>query len=462
MGISHLIPFLEFAKRLVSQHSNFHVTCIIPTNGPTPQLTNAIVEGLPNSIDVIFLPPVSLEDLPETTNPGALIFLNMSRSLPSLRKVLESLLSKTHLAAFLTNFFGVDSFDVAKEFNIPSYIFYPSPATVLSLFMHLPKLHETVSSEIGHLPDPVKIPGCIPIPAKDIPGGFQDLKGESHERLMHIGKRISSAEGIVLNSFKDMESGVIKALQDGAGRNNPPVYPIGPLIQAGSSSEEDTSGCLRWLDNQPRGSVLYVSFGSGGTLSCAQIGELALGLEMSGQKFLWVVRRPSDESPNAAYLSDKSQFDPSEFLPSGFLERTKGQGLVVTSWAPQTQILNHGSTGGFLSHCGWSSTLESIMFGVPIIAWPLFAEQKTNALILEKEKKVALRPKANENELVEREEIAKVVKDLMEGEEGKSLGQNMRELKDAAARALSKDGSSTLALSELASKWENVEAPKVE
>ena len=220
------------------------------------------------------------------------------------------------------------------------------------------------------------------------------------------------------------------------------------------------SECLRWLDNNSRGSVLYVSFGSGGTLSCAQQGELALGLEMSGQKFLWVVRRPNDEAPNAAYLSDKSQFDPSEVLPSGFLERTKGQGLVVPSWAPQTQILSHGAAGGFLTHCGWNSTLESVVFGVPLITWPLFAEQKTNAMILVEDKKVALRPKANENGLVEREEIAKVVKDLMEGEEGKRLGQRMRDLKDAASRALSKDGSSTVALSELASKWANVEAPK--
>ncbi|KAF3440074.1 hypothetical protein FNV43_RR18352 [Rhamnella rubrinervis] len=462
VGISHLIPFVEFAKRLVSQHNNFHVTCIIPTNGPPPQIAKAIVEALPTTIDAIFLPPVSFDDL--VANPLAPLTLTVSRSLSSIRNVLESLLSKTHVAAFLTNFFGIDSLDVVKELNIPSYIFFPSPATVLSLFLHLPKLDESLSSEIRYLPETMKIPGCIPIPAEDFPGGgtFQDRKGDSFKRFLHIGKRISSVEGIIVNSFTDMESGVIIALQDGAGANNPPVYPTGPLVQTGSSSEEDRSGCLRWLDNQPLGSVLYVSFGSGGTLSRAQLCELALGLEMSEQKFLWVVRRPNDESPSAAYLSDKSQFDPSDVLPSGFLERTEGQGLVVTSWVPQTQILSHGAIGGFLTHCGWNSTLECVVFGVPQIVWPLFAEQKMNALILVEDKKVALRPKANENGFVEREEIAKVVKELMEGEEGKRLGQRMGDLKEAAARALSKDGSSTASLSELASKWENVEAPKVE
>ena len=119
-GISHLIPFVEFAKRLVSQHNNFHVTCIIPNNSSPSQPTKAIVEALPTSIDAIFLPPVSFEDLPEVTNPAVQIFLTVSRSLPSLRNILESLLSKTHLAAFLTNFFGIDALDVAKEFNIPS------------------------------------------------------------------------------------------------------------------------------------------------------------------------------------------------------------------------------------------------------------------------------------------------------------------------------------------------------
>ncbi|KAF3440076.1 hypothetical protein FNV43_RR18354 [Rhamnella rubrinervis] len=463
-GISHLIPFVEFAKLLVSQHNNFHVTCIIPNNGSPSQPTKAIVEALPTSIDAIFLPPVRFEDLPEGINPGIQIFLTVSRSLPSLRSVLESLLSKTHLAAFLTDLFGVDTFDVAKEFNIPSYIFFPSSASVFSLFLHIPKLDETVPCEFRDLPEPViKIPGCVPIHAKDLPDPLQERKSEMYEWFLQTVKRFNSVDGIALNSFTEMEFGAVKALQDGAeAYNSPPVYPIGPIVQTGSSSEKDGSECLKWLDSQPRGSVLYVSFGSGGTLSGAQLSELALGLEMSGQKFLWVVRRPNDALAAAAYLSGQSQFDPSDVLPDGFLERTKGQGLVVPSWAPQTQILSHGATGGFITHCGWNSTLESVVLGVPLIAWPLFAEQKMTAVMLVEDVKVALRPKANENGLVGREEIAKVVKDLIEGEEGKRLGQRMRELKDAANRALSKDGSSTRALSELASKWANVEASKVE
>ena len=124
-------------------------------------------------------------------------------------------------------------------------------------------------------------------------------------------------------------------------------------------------------------------------------------------------------------------------------------------WAPQAQVLSHGSTGGFLSHCGWNSTLESIMHGIPIIAWPLFAEQRMNAVLLTEGLKVALRPKANEKGLVDREEIAKVIKGLMIGEEGKKVHNRMKDLKIAADKAVSPNGSSTMALANIASHWIN-------
>ena len=88
---------------------------------------------------------------------------------------------------------------------------------------------------------------------------------------------------------------------------------------------------MRWLDKQPNGSVLYVSFGSGGTLSYEKLNELALGLEMSRQRFLWVDRSPHEIATNASFFSVQSIKDPFDFLPKGFLERTKDVGLVVPS-----------------------------------------------------------------------------------------------------------------------------------
>lgn len=299
----------------------------------------------------------------------------------------------------------------------------------------------------------MKIPGSIPVHGKDLLDPVQDKKDEAYKWLLHHAKRYSLAEGVMANSFMDLEPGPLKFLLE-AKPGMPPVYPIGPLIKM-DPGVENGSECLTWLDDQPLGSVLFVSFGSGGTLSHDQLNELALGLEMSEQRFIWVVRSPNEKIANANFFSVQSQNDPFSFLPKGFVERTRGKGFVVSSWAPQAKILSHKSTGGFLTHCGWNSTLESVVNGVPLIAWPLYAEQKMNALMLADDVKVALKVKLSDKGLVEREKITYMVKSLMEGEEGKKLRHRMKTLKEAAAAVLSENGSSTKSLSELALKWKN-------
>lgn len=324
----------------------------------------------------------------------------------------------------------------------------------LSLFLLLPELDSQVSCEFREMDEPVQLPGCVPVHGKDLLDPVQDRKNDAYKWLLHHTKRYPLAEGIFVNTFNELEEGAVQALQQ-LGPGKPPVYPVGPLVQIGArEGSTDGSECVKWLDEQPIGSVLFVSFGSGGTLSYDQIIELAHGLEMSEQRFLWVVRAPNEEIANATYFnSDQLENDPLAFLPKGFLERTQGRGLVIHSWAPQVKVLSHGSTGGFLTHCGWNSILESVVYGVPLIAWPLYAEQKMNAVMLIEDLKVALRPTPNENGLFGRGEIARVVKGLMEGEQGKKMRNKMKELKDAACKVLCEDGSSTKALAEVALKW---------
>ncbi|PIA49081.1 hypothetical protein AQUCO_01300140v1 [Aquilegia coerulea] len=453
-GMGHLIPLIEFAKRLVLNH-DFSVTFFIPTENNSPsKAQKTVLNSLPKAIDYIFLPPVNFDDLNEDVKIETRISLTVTRSLSSLRDAFTKMVANMRVVALVVDLFGTDAFDIAKEFQVPSYIFYPTTAMVLSLFLELPKLDEKYSCEYKDLPELVKLPGCVPIHGSDFLTPAQDRKNEAYKWLLHHCKRYKLAEGILVNSFIDLEPTAFKALSEETP-DRPPVYPVGPLIQTSvTNGDADGSKCLEWLDDQPHGSVLFISFGSGGTLSTEQLTELALGLEMSEQRFLWVVRSPSDKTTAASYFSSQSAKDPFDFLPKGFIERTKGLGLVVTSWAPQIQILNHGSTGGFLTHCGWNSTLESIVHGVPLIAWPLFAEQKMNAVMLDN-MKVALRAKFDENGIVRREEITKVVKGLMEGEEGKKLRNKMKDLKCAAAAVLSQDGSSTESLCEVALKWKS-------
>ncbi|VVB06867.1 unnamed protein product [Arabis nemorensis] len=197
------------------------------------------------------------------------------------------------------------------------------------------------------------------------------------------------------------EPNAIKALQE-PGFDNPPVCPIGPLVNNGNQEGNRVE--------------------PGGTLTCEQLNELALGLVDSEQRFLWVIRSPSGAA-NSSFFNSHSHTDPLTFLPPDFLERTKDKGFVIPSWAPQAEVLAHPSTGGFLNHCGWNSTLENIS--------------------------VALRARAGDDGVVRREEVARVVKGLMEGEEGKRVRNKMKMMKEGACRVLTDDGSSTKALSQL-------------
>lgn len=331
---------------------------------------------------------------------------------------------------------------------------------VLSFAFYLPQLDQEVQCEFRDLHEPVKIPGSTPVHGKDLLYPVQDRKDDAYKCFLYHAKRYRLAHGIIENSFVELEPEVIKLLQiNEPGR--PLVYPVGPLVNEDSSRTGvdgvEIDKCLSWLDEQPRGSVIFVCFGSGGTLSSAQMNELAIGLETSEQRFLWVVRCPKDKVANVSNFIADSNVDPFDFLPNGFVERTKEKGLVVPYWAPQAKVLNHGSTGGFLTHCGWNSVLESVVNGVPLVAWPLYAEQKMNAVLVSEEVKVAMRPKVSENGLVERDEIANVVKRLMEGEEGKKLRNKMMDLKEAASIALKENGSSTKKICELALKWKGTQ-----
>ncbi|XP_059636055.1 hydroquinone glucosyltransferase-like [Cornus florida] len=448
-GMGHLIPLAEFAERLVLRH-NFSVTIIVPTTGPPPKAQKDVLQSLPIGVNHTFLPPVTFQS--QDLNAETQIFLTIAHSLPSLRDTLKSLIATTHLVALVVDPFGADALDVAVELHVAPYLLFPTTAMTLLFCLHLPILDQTFSCEYRDLPEPLQLPGCVPVHGTDFIDPVQDRSNPSYSGILRNVKRLTLFKGVLVNTFMDMEEGAIKALLvEEPGK--PPVYPIGTLIQTGSSAGPDGHECLQWLDNQPSGSVLFVAFGSGGTLSSEQLDELAFGLEMSGQRFLWVVRSPNERSANAAFFSVQSQDEPFGFLPDGFLDRTNGRGLVVHSWAPQVEVLSHGSTGGFVTHCGWNSTLESVVHGVPLITWPLYAEQKMNALMLSEGLKVALRPQVNEHGLVLREEFAKIAKNLMEGEEGNLIRNKMKYLQNTARNVLSEDGSSAKSLSELVNKW---------
>ncbi|GKV41011.1 hypothetical protein SLEP1_g48592 [Rubroshorea leprosula] len=214
-----------------------------------------------------------------------------------------------------------------------------------------------------------------------------------------------------------------------------PVWPIGPLLPSALLNKSSSSAgyfyqhragkqpgisvekCIKWLDLQKPDSVLYISFGSQNTISQAQMKALASGLEESGVLFIWVIRPPLG-------FDLRGEFKP-EWLPEGFEERTreKKQGLLVKNWAPQLDILSHKSTGAFVSHCGWNSVTESLSQGVPIIGWPMAAEQAYNSKMLVEEMAVSVELTRGLQSEIRGEEVKEVIETVM-GEKGK--GAEMR------------------------------------
>nr|AFJ52919.1 UDP-glycosyltransferase 1 [Linum usitatissimum] len=460
-GRGHLIPFVELSKRLLLRH-NFAITILIPDNGsdmiPQRQFLQSL--NLPPTISPLYLPPVSLSDLPSDADSITRVPLTVIRSLPAIRDAIINLQHSGEglcgrVVAVVVDFLGADALQVATQLQIPPYVFYTCSAFHLTLGLNAPQLlHPTHQEDSTKL---LKLPGCIPLLGADLPEPYIDKKKDAYKWMVHSHERISSdAVGIIINSFVDLESDIFKALTEERFRtgSGPTVYPIGPLKRLDSDEDlnqfsNESIDCLEWLDKQPESSVLLISFGSGigARQSKAQFDELAHGLAMSGKRFIWVVKPPGN---------DVVPWN-SSFLPEGFLKKTKGVGLVIPDWVPQIRILSHGSTGGFMSHCGWNSSLESITNGVPVLAWPQHADQKMNAALLVEDAKVALRvdQSSGEDGIVGREEIARYVKAVLDGDEAKLLRKKMRELKVAANNATGNDGSSTKSLDEVANLWKN-------
>jgi len=235
-------------------------------------------------------------------------------------------------------------------------------------------------------------------------------------------KFISLAETIVCNTFLEIESEALALL---------PIPPlaVGPLeapsTSAGGHFWAEDETCLPWLDAQAPGSVIYVAFGSLTVFDAERLQELADGLELTGRPFLWVVRPNVADGVSGGWLDE-------------FRRRVAGMGLVV-GWAPQQRVLSHPSVACFVSHCGWNSTMEGVRHGVPFLCWPYFADQFLNQGYICDVWGTGLRIRADEREVVNKEEIRGKVARL-HGDEG--IKARAPSLQTAACASVADGGSS--------------------
>ncbi|XP_019154521.1 PREDICTED: anthocyanidin 3-O-glucosyltransferase 5-like [Ipomoea nil] len=446
-GIGHIIPVLVLGKRLVAVH-NVKVTVFVVTTAGSPTEAQLIKSSdmAENHLNIVEIPPVDISAfLDDNTKMVTQLCLLVRAALPGVRSALRGV--NRRLDALIVDLFCTEALPVADELNLPKFVYVPSNAWFVALTVYCPVLDREIAGQYVDWEKPLGIPGCKPVRPEDVVDPMLDRNDQQYREYLGQGRGFTMSDGILMNTWEDVDPGSLKALRENETLRkvvSGPVYAVGPLTRDMEERDGFDGTIMQWLDKQPRESVLYVSFGSGGTLSAEQITELAWGLELSEQRFIWVVRPPSQCGSDKSFFTIGQGADGTpDYLPEGFLTRTHNQGLVVSMWAEQALILRHPSTGGFLSHCGWNSTLESITNGVPMIAWPLYAEQRQNATMLTEELGVAIRPaKLPTKEVVAREEVKTLVKTMVQYKEGKELRKRVQKLRISAEKALSTEGSS--------------------
>ncbi|KAI9089200.1 hypothetical protein K1719_029479 [Acacia pycnantha] len=447
-GVGHLIPAIELAKRLLTHHNFLITVFVVTTDSSTAR--SIIIQHTSNlpSLNVVILPPVDVAKLGPNPSLEARMGFTMIQSLPLLRSSLLSMNPRPKV--LIVDIFGTLAFPMAREFGMLTYVLVTCSAWFTATTIYLPVIDKEMEERHVNNREPLQIPGCKPVPFEDSLEAILCRGGPMYEGFVKAAQDIISADGILVNTWHGLEPTTVKALMDReilGGITKGPVYFVGPLVRSTEPKTKEKDEISRWLDDQPTGSVIYVSFGSGGTLSAAQMTELAWGLELSRQRFVWVVRPPKEEDTSGSFFDAvKGGEECMDYLPEGFAKRNHEVGRVVPMWASQAEILGHSSVGGFVTHCGWNSTLESVMHGVAMVAWPLYAEQKMNACMLSAELEVAVRVKGPEGAVVPREEIRKVVRRVMAEKEGKAMRGRVRELMLSGERANSQFGPSHLAL----------------
>ncbi|CAN8270376.1 unnamed protein product [Cochlearia groenlandica] len=463
-AIGHLMATVELAERLVDQNIHLSITVIIIS---FDSKTNSnIASLLTTSQTRIRYEIIACGDQRPTKLTATDSHIQSLK--PLVKDAVTKLLNTAshapppRLAGFVVDMYCTSMMDVADELGVPSYMFYTSNAGFLGLLLHMQQIHDHEgdgnSYDMTELEDSeseaeLVVPSLTrPYPVKSLPYIFKSK--EWYSFFATQARRFRETKGILVNSVAELEAQALKFL---SGGDTPHAYPVGPLLhlrnKGGGDSEkeeEKRSGILRWLDEQPPRSVLFLCFGSMGGFSEEQAREIAFALDRSGHRFLWSLRR---ESPNIMKEPPGEFADLEEILPEGFINRTEKRGKVI-GWAPQVAVLKNPSIGGFVSHGGWNSTLESLWFGIPTAIWPLYAEQKFNAFEMVDELGLAVEIRrfwrgdllleTTEMEIVAAEEIERAIQCLME--QDSEVRKRVKDMSEKCHVALLDGGSSHTAL----------------
>ncbi|KAK7272990.1 hypothetical protein RIF29_14036 [Crotalaria pallida] len=354
-------------------------------------------------------------------------------------------------SCMIVDFLLPRAIDVATDHGIPCAMLWLQPCSIFSINYHFHKNQELFDNFF----DPnekLQFPALPLLEVKDLPTYLLPaFPSYGKQVIKDLCEAPTKVKWIFAISNLELEEEIVKFLAS----SSIPIYPIGPLVPQSMLGEKETNdvhmnmwsvenSSLRWLDEKPSSSVIYISFGSLMVLSQEQVNNIATALKNSNKGFLWVIKPAEkdseDEVPN---------------LPLRFLDETKGKGLVVT-WCQQEKVLMHHAVACFMTHCGWNSMLETIAAGVPMIAYPKWLDQPTNATLIVKQFQNGVVMSYGEDGIASVQEIEKSIREVMDGPSAGEMKKRAMEMKEMGRKALQEGGSSDKSINQFVNDIKNV------
>ncbi|XP_010506987.1 PREDICTED: UDP-glycosyltransferase 91A1 [Camelina sativa] len=424
LAFGHLVPHLELSMLMVQKGHN---VSFISTPGNIERLLPRLPENLSSAINFVKLPFAGHKELPDaaeaTTDVPFDLVPYLKIAFDGLRTPLAEFLESSKPDWLLQDFAPYWLPPIASRLGIKNAYFGAFNCGIFGI-LKPPGFEEYRKSPEDFVLQPKWVPFETPVffqlfESKAI---FNGAVVESTEGNIPDFDRIAGVldgcDIIVIRSCYEYEAEWLELLQD---LHRKPVIPVGVLPPKLDETFKDTDAWLstkKWLDSRGTNSVVYVSFGTEAKPSQSEFNSIALGLELSGLPFFWVLRTrrgPFDTEPLE--------------LPEGFEERTADRGMVWRGWVEQLRTLNHDSIGLVLSHSGWNTLIEAVRFAKPMVMIGFVYGQGFNARVAEEKKIGHMILRDETTGSFTKEDVAQALRLVMEGEEGKVYRESVKDMK---------------------------------
>ncbi|TXG64259.1 hypothetical protein EZV62_011253 [Acer yangbiense] len=434
MAHGHIIPTVDMAKLFGTRGVK---TSIITTPANASLFSNTIQRsndlGIEMDLKIIKFPyaeaglPEGCENVDALTNgdkskASMEMIIKFFKAAVMLQEPLEQLLRNCRPDCLVADMFFPWATDAAAKFRIPRLVFHGngffSLCTSACMTMYEPQKQVSSDSEPFLVPG---LPGDIKLTRKQLPDMMRLNEGTDFTRMLKASKEAElKSFGVVVNSFYELEPAYADCYRNVLGRR---AWNVGPVSLCNGSFEDkasrgkqatiDENECLKWLNSKKPDSVVYICFGSVANFNSDQLMEIAMGLEASGQDFIWVVR--------------KDKKDEEDWLPEGFKKRMAGKGR---------KRIDNKRMG-----------TARLTAGLPMVTWPVSAEQPFNEKLVTEVLKIGVSVGVQEcvilvGEFVKWEAIEKAVKEIMVGDKAGEMRCRAKALGEMARRAIEKEGSS--------------------